>query len=185
MLGSCQCSKQELCFVHPKVCLSSCCFFLLSLYEDKIIFLKIRVASATDWGKPHVSSNLGIHHLSAPAGVTRACLTLHHTYQLLEAWPSQPLAFWSSWPNLVALLCWGDLPVLLQLPVSRKAGGTELASISLPVNSLSWIYPDFYRCKWQANEIFYHWLVFADPAACEVLGSAMQKAPACTGVHKI
>lgn len=83
MLGSCQCSKQELCFVHPKVCLSSCCFFLLSLYEDKIIFLKIRVASATDWGKPHISFNLGIHHLSATVGITGACLTLHHTYQLL------------------------------------------------------------------------------------------------------
>lgn len=71
-------------------------FFLLSLYEDKIIFLKIGVASATDWGTPHVSFNLGIDHLSATVGATRTCLRLHHTYQLLDAWPKPALSLLGS-----------------------------------------------------------------------------------------
>lgn len=72
------------------------------------------------------------------------CITHISSWMLGQ---SQPWAFWAPWPNLVALLCWGDLPVLPQLPVSRKAGSTELASVSLPITNLFWIYPWFLQVQ--------------------------------------
>lgn len=87
MLAPCQCFKQDLCFVHLQVCLCLCCFFLLSLYADETLFLKTKVATARDWGEPRVSFDPYIHPLSAMVGATGICLTLHRTYQLLDAWP--------------------------------------------------------------------------------------------------
>lgn len=79
-----------------------------------------------------------------PPGSVWHCTTHTSSWMLGQ---SQPWAFWGPWPNLVALLCWGDVPVLLQLPVIMKAGSTELASISLPVNNLTGIYPWFLQVQ--------------------------------------
>lgn len=117
MLVFCQCFKQDLCFVDHKVCFCLCCLFLLFLCADQIVFLKARVAAARDWGKPCVCFELFIHPLSAAVGAAGICLTLHCTYQLLDAWPKPTPALWDPWPNLQASLCRGDLAVHHGIPL--------------------------------------------------------------------